>query len=210
MASLSFHSLLELRRGLENGTRQLFKSTSPCIHPVSTLYCQRGGASLTWPPCPSTVCSSWGEAWRTVPDNYLNLPPLYPPCIHPVLSERWGKPHMASLSFHSLLELRRGLENGTRQLFKSTSPCNHPVSTLYCQRGGASLTWPPSPSTVCSSWGEAWRTVPDNYLNLPPPVPTLYPPCIVREVGQASHGLPVLPQSARVEERPGERYQTII
>ena len=25
---------------------------------------------------------------------------------------RWGKPHVASLSFHSLLELRRGLENG--------------------------------------------------------------------------------------------------
>ncbi|KAK3083355.1 hypothetical protein FSP39_020709 [Pinctada imbricata] len=28
-------------------------------------------------------------------------------------AERWGKPHVASLSFHSLLELRRGLENGT-------------------------------------------------------------------------------------------------
>lgn len=27
-------------------------------------------------------------------------------------AERWGKPHVASLSFHSLLELRRGLENG--------------------------------------------------------------------------------------------------
>ncbi|XP_055870394.1 anion exchange protein 2-like isoform X2 [Biomphalaria glabrata] len=28
-------------------------------------------------------------------------------------ADRWGKPHVASLSFHSLLELRRGLENGT-------------------------------------------------------------------------------------------------
>ncbi|XP_069108746.1 anion exchange protein 3-like isoform X2 [Argopecten irradians] len=27
-------------------------------------------------------------------------------------AERWGKPHVASLSFHSLLELRRGLEKG--------------------------------------------------------------------------------------------------
>lgn len=27
-------------------------------------------------------------------------------------AERWGKPHVASLSFHSLLELRRCLENG--------------------------------------------------------------------------------------------------
>eukprot|EP00105_Crassostrea_gigas_P004976 XP_011418394.2 PREDICTED: anion exchange protein 2-like isoform X3 [Crassostrea gigas] len=31
-------------------------------------------------------------------------------------AERWGKPHVASLSFHSLLELRRGLENGTMVL----------------------------------------------------------------------------------------------
>ncbi|XP_052235491.1 anion exchange protein 2-like isoform X2 [Dreissena polymorpha] len=28
-------------------------------------------------------------------------------------AERWGKPHVASLSFHSLLELRKGLESGT-------------------------------------------------------------------------------------------------
>lgn len=27
-------------------------------------------------------------------------------------NERWGKPHVASLSFQSLLELRRGLETG--------------------------------------------------------------------------------------------------
>ena len=27
-------------------------------------------------------------------------------------SNRWGKPHVASLSFHSLLELRKGLEKG--------------------------------------------------------------------------------------------------
>ncbi|KAL5005957.1 hypothetical protein ScPMuIL_017115 [Solemya velum] len=28
-------------------------------------------------------------------------------------AERWGKPHVASLSFHSLIELRKGLETGT-------------------------------------------------------------------------------------------------
>ncbi|XP_013387963.1 anion exchange protein 2 isoform X2 [Lingula anatina] len=28
-------------------------------------------------------------------------------------AERWGKPHVASLSFHSLLELRKGLESGS-------------------------------------------------------------------------------------------------
>lgn len=27
-------------------------------------------------------------------------------------AERWGKPHVASLSFHSLIELRKGLEQG--------------------------------------------------------------------------------------------------
>ncbi|KAL4216954.1 Anion exchange protein 3 [Mactra antiquata] len=31
-------------------------------------------------------------------------------------AERWGKPHVASLSFHSLLELRKGLENGSLML----------------------------------------------------------------------------------------------
>lgn len=29
-------------------------------------------------------------------------------------TERWGKPHVASLSFRSLLELRRTLAHGTR------------------------------------------------------------------------------------------------
>ena len=27
-------------------------------------------------------------------------------------NDRWGKPHIASLSFHSLLELRKGIESG--------------------------------------------------------------------------------------------------
>ena len=27
-------------------------------------------------------------------------------------NEQWGKPHIASLSFHSLLELRKGIESG--------------------------------------------------------------------------------------------------
>lgn len=29
-------------------------------------------------------------------------------------SNRWGKPHVASLTFHSLLELRKGLEKGIK------------------------------------------------------------------------------------------------
>ena len=28
-------------------------------------------------------------------------------------ADRWGKPHVASLSFHSMLELRKCIENGT-------------------------------------------------------------------------------------------------
>lgn len=30
-------------------------------------------------------------------------------------SNRWGKPHVASLTFHSLLELKKGLENGMNE-----------------------------------------------------------------------------------------------
>lgn len=30
-------------------------------------------------------------------------------------ADRWGQPHVASLSFHSLLNLRRCLETGTRR-----------------------------------------------------------------------------------------------
>ena len=29
-------------------------------------------------------------------------------------SNRWGKPHVASLTFHSLLDLKKGLEKGSR------------------------------------------------------------------------------------------------
>ena len=32
-------------------------------------------------------------------------------------NERWGKPHVASLSFQALLELRRGLERGIKLFF---------------------------------------------------------------------------------------------
>lgn len=31
-------------------------------------------------------------------------------------SNRWGKPHVASLTFHSLLELKKGLEKGISKL----------------------------------------------------------------------------------------------
>ena len=38
-------------------------------------------------------------------------------------SNRWGKPHVASLSFHSLLELRKGLEKGKKQFpFEAVVP----------------------------------------------------------------------------------------
>jgi len=30
-------------------------------------------------------------------------------------SNRWGKPHVASLTFHSLLELKKGLEKGMNE-----------------------------------------------------------------------------------------------
>ena len=36
-------------------------------------------------------------------------------------SERWGRPHVASLSFHSLIELRRLLENGNDEVRKYVS-----------------------------------------------------------------------------------------
>ena len=34
-------------------------------------------------------------------------------------NERWGKPHVASLSFQSLLELRRGIETGETYTYLS-------------------------------------------------------------------------------------------
>lgn len=39
----------------------------------------------------------------------------------------WGKPHVASLTFHSLLELRKGLEKGTRWR-NAISPLLWPLS----------------------------------------------------------------------------------
>ena len=50
-------------------------------------------------------------------------------------SNRWGKPHVASLSFHSLLELRRCLEQGKSRWF---------------------TRWPSSPAVACwtsDHWG---------------------------------------------------------
>ena len=31
-------------------------------------------------------------------------------------SGRWGRPHVSALAFHSLVDLRKGLENGTRRV----------------------------------------------------------------------------------------------
>ena len=52
-------------------------------------------------------------------------------------AERWGKPHVASLSFHSLLELRRGLESGMYYEF------------MWGQNSGANLASPRCHFTVC-------------------------------------------------------------
>lgn len=35
-------------------------------------------------------------------------------------SNRWGKPHVASLTFHSLLDLKKGLEKGSRMFYVTT------------------------------------------------------------------------------------------
>ena len=35
-------------------------------------------------------------------------------------SNRWGKPHVASLTFHSLLDLKKGLEKGSKMFYVTT------------------------------------------------------------------------------------------
>ena len=35
-------------------------------------------------------------------------------------SNRWGKPHVASLTFHSLLDLKKGLEKGSIIFYVTT------------------------------------------------------------------------------------------
>ena len=44
-------------------------------------------------------------------------------------ADRWGKPHVASLSFHSLIELRKGLESG------KTFQCCLYLNNLSINRG---------------------------------------------------------------------------
>ena len=46
-------------------------------------------------------------------------------------NDRWGKPHIASLSFHSLLELRKGIESGM-SIFAIVSFIIKVVSMLPC------------------------------------------------------------------------------
>ena len=43
-------------------------------------------------------------------------------------ADRWGKPHVASLSFHSLIELRKGLESGRYMCIFKTE-ISHPYIT---------------------------------------------------------------------------------
>ena len=40
---------------------------------------------------------------------------------------RWGRPHVSALAFHSLVELRKGLEKGK---MKMTTPTVTPISSL--------------------------------------------------------------------------------
>lgn len=42
-------------------------------------------------------------------------------------TNRWGKPHVASLTFHSLLELKKGLEKGI-----SKKKLQFDISTMLC------------------------------------------------------------------------------
>ena len=47
-------------------------------------------------------------------------------------ADRWGKPHVASLSFHSLIELRKGLESGRYMcIFKTEIYFNWQESLLH-------------------------------------------------------------------------------
>lgn len=70
-------------------------------------------------------------------------------------TDRWGKPHVASLSFRSLLELRRTITHGKRpstrlsahpQVFtkRSSSSRAHDVMLLRCR--------PPGPGAELSAW----------------------------------------------------------
>ena len=49
-------------------------------------------------------------------------------------SNRWGRPHVASLTFHSLLELKKGLEKGavTSSTLLYLSVCTHGVIGQFC------------------------------------------------------------------------------
>lgn len=43
-------------------------------------------------------------------------------------TERWGKPHIASLTFRSLLELRKTISHGEQVLYW---PCQEEISRIY-------------------------------------------------------------------------------
>ena len=53
-------------------------------------------------------------------------------------TERWGKPHVASLSFRSLLELRRTITHGEAR--PPHSPNTHPTHTQHTPNTGILFT----------------------------------------------------------------------
>lgn len=62
-------------------------------------------------------------------------------------TDRWGKPHVASLSFRSLLELRKTLSHGREAEAAPRTPggCGGPgcacLSPAFPTQGPCSLTW---------------------------------------------------------------------
>lgn len=63
-------------------------------------------------------------------------------------AERWGKPHVASLSFHSLIELRKGLEQGVFLLDLESKDLSSIVHNIVEQMGIYDLIQPEDKGNV--------------------------------------------------------------
>ena len=59
-------------------------------------------------------------------------------------SNRWGKPHVASLTFHSLLELRKGLEKGEQLFFFLVQEVSYKRAESYLKQAGTNCHSIPS------------------------------------------------------------------
>ncbi len=52
-------------------------------------------------------------------------------------SGRWGRPHVSALTFHSLVQLRQGLEKGGRGMYANSKLCSDKYNfkmtgSIYC------------------------------------------------------------------------------